>query len=117
MVLVISNNLSPYYEPYEFRHTCHLKCEQSDDIDALDFDDEHVDLDGESRRCTAVPFVGSKDFQTDIVARTFASIVKEVSQFWYSRFSSNSYLFSCEIDGICLPLAVCTYTTSLCHVK
>ncbi|XP_075524079.1 DExH-box ATP-dependent RNA helicase DExH8 isoform X1 [Primulina tabacum] len=78
MVLVISNNLPPYYEPYDFRHTCHLKCKQSDDIDALDFDDEHVDLDGESRMCTAVPFVGSKDFQTDIVARIFASIVKEM---------------------------------------
>ncbi|GFP85590.1 zinc finger CCCH domain-containing protein 31 [Phtheirospermum japonicum] len=78
--LIISNGAPIHYEPYEFQHTCHLKCALfNHEADALDLEDEGVeDDDIESRECVALPFVGPNDFQKDELAIKFASIVKEM---------------------------------------
>ncbi|KAI3449482.1 hypothetical protein Pfo_006147 [Paulownia fortunei] len=75
---VISNSVPIHYDPYDFRHTCHLKCVQNVEADALAVEDKDLEHDNESRECVAVPFVGPYDFHTDEVAIKFASIVKEM---------------------------------------
>ncbi|KAL3648028.1 hypothetical protein CASFOL_008996 [Castilleja foliolosa] len=78
--LIISNGDPIHYEPYEFQHTCHLKCALlNHEADALAVEYEGVeDENSESRECVALPFVGPNDFQKDELAVKFASIVKEM---------------------------------------
>lgn len=84
--LVMSNNIPIHYDPYNFRHACHLKC-VNEEADTLAVEYEDNEHDNELKECVAVPFVGPYDFHTDDVARKFASIVKEVPTLWFPWFS------------------------------
>lgn len=76
--LNISNGLPTYYDPYEYEHTCLLKCQPREVIDALDTDDGHLESEEESRKCIAVPFVPSKSFQSHVVSEKLENVIKEV---------------------------------------
>uniref|UniRef100_A0A6N2NES8 Uncharacterized protein n=1 Tax=Salix viminalis TaxID=40686 RepID=A0A6N2NES8_SALVM len=47
------NDLLTYYDSYEFKHTCLLKCQPKGDFDTVAVDDEPSQ---ETRKCFAVPF-------------------------------------------------------------
>lgn len=79
-----SDGLPSYYDPYEFEHICLLKCQQNGDTGALTADDAQFDPSHEAKKCFAVPFVASNNFQNNAVAKNFASIVKEVLSFAYT---------------------------------
>ncbi|KAL2518555.1 Zinc finger CCCH domain-containing protein 31 [Abeliophyllum distichum] len=74
---LLTGVLLSYYDPYVW-HTCHLECEQKGETDALDVEDEHLEVDSELRKCVAVPFAGYSDSQTDNMTRNLALIVKEM---------------------------------------
>lgn len=73
-----SDGLPTYYDPYEFEHTCLLKCEPHGDADALAADKEHVESSCKTKKCVALPFVASNQFQSNNVAEKFSSVIKEV---------------------------------------
>lgn len=73
-----SNGLPTYYDPYEFEHTCLLKSDPSQDMDPLDADSEHLGPSFETKKCVAVPFVASNQFQSNNVAEKLASLIKEI---------------------------------------
>lgn len=77
--LATSNGLPSYYDPYEFEHTCLLKCQPGGDRNARTVEDEHLEPSSEIRKCLAVPFVASNHFQTNDVVEKFATALKEVS--------------------------------------
>ncbi|KAJ6404192.1 hypothetical protein OIU84_012389 [Salix udensis] len=67
------NDLLTYYDSYEFKHTCLLKCQPKGDFDTVAVDDEPSQ---ETRKCFAVPFVAPSHFQTIKVAETLLNIIK-----------------------------------------
>lgn len=73
-----SDGLPSYYDPYEFEHTCLVKCQTKEDLDALEVSDHHLEPSHETKKCIASPFVASDDFHKNDVAKTFAGIIKEV---------------------------------------
>lgn len=76
--LVKCDGLPSYYNPYEFQHTCHLKCEHNEDGDVLAIaDDEHLDP-IKIRKCIDEQFVAPNHFQLDEVAEKLANIIKEI---------------------------------------
>lgn len=76
--LATSNGLPSYYDPYEFEHTCLLKCQPGGDRNARTVEDEHLEPSSEIRKCLAVPFVASNHFQTNDVVEKFATALKEI---------------------------------------
>ncbi|KAG5251837.1 DExH-box ATP-dependent RNA helicase [Salix suchowensis] len=69
------NDLLTYYDSYEFKHTCLLKCQPKGDFDTVAVDDEPSQ---ETRKCFAVPFVAPSHFQTIKVAETFIKTARLV---------------------------------------
>ncbi|KAB5515886.1 hypothetical protein DKX38_026534 [Salix brachista] len=72
------NDLLTYYDSYEFKHTCLLKCQPKGDNDIVIADDEHEEPSHEMRKCFAVPFVSPSHFQTIKVAENLSNIIKEI---------------------------------------
>ncbi|KAK9756945.1 hypothetical protein RND81_01G131800 [Saponaria officinalis] len=72
--LSASSGIPSYYEPYEFRHTCLLESQPSNDTSAL--------LEGnelsESEKCLAVPYVSSHHFRIHKMAEKFTNAIKEI---------------------------------------
>lgn len=77
--LATADGLPSYYDPYEFEHTCLLKCQQQADKDALPVDNEHPESSTEVMKCVAVPFVASRHFRTNDMVENLATTIKEVS--------------------------------------
>ncbi|GMN37996.1 hypothetical protein TIFTF001_007280 [Ficus carica] len=73
-----SDGFPSYYDPYEFEHTCLVKCQTKEDSDALEVTDHHLEPSHETKKCIASPFVASDDFHKTDVAKTFAGIIKEI---------------------------------------
>ncbi|XP_004290791.1 PREDICTED: zinc finger CCCH domain-containing protein 31 [Fragaria vesca subsp. vesca] len=77
--LSTSNGLPPYYDPYEYEHTCILTCQQPNgDTNALDTGNRHLEPSGETTKCVAVPFVASDHFRKNDVAKKLTTIVKQI---------------------------------------
>lgn len=72
------NDLPTWHAPYEFKHTCLLKCQPKGDNDTVVADDEHDEPSHETRKCFAVPFVAPSHFQTIKVAENLSNIIKEI---------------------------------------
>ncbi|CAK7348308.1 unnamed protein product [Dovyalis caffra] len=72
------DGLPTHYDPYEFEHTCLLKCLPNRDISTVVADDEDDEPSLETRKCFAVPFVAPSHFQTIKVAENFSNIIKEI---------------------------------------
>lgn len=81
-ILVASNGIPSYYEPYEYWHACDLSSEQNGDADALVVNDDDQELDNGIRKCTAVPFVSFSHFRMSEVTEKLATVVKEVD-IWF----------------------------------
>lgn len=77
--LVTSAGLPSYYDPYEFEHTCLLKCQHKEEEPEISTQDEPA---SEARKCCSVPFVPLSDFQNNDVAEELATVIKEVKPFW-----------------------------------
>ena len=75
------SGLPSYYDPYEFKHTCLVKCQPNEHIDAVAADEEGLESSSETRKCVSVPYVTSKHFHSYDVAKKFAEIIKEVVSF------------------------------------
>lgn len=75
--LASSCGLPSYYDPYEFRHECLLECQPSND--SVDLPEENES--NEMKKCIAMPFVSSHQFQSQSVAEKFANAIKEVAPF------------------------------------
>lgn len=91
---VKSGGLPSYYDPYEFQHTCRLKCEHIDeDGDVLDlYEDEHRDTVSNVQICTNEPFAVANSFQMDEVAANLANIVKEMRSIQFMEEISRDQL-------------------------
>ncbi|PON65915.1 Zinc finger CCCH domain-containing protein [Parasponia andersonii] len=74
----LSCGLPCYYDPYEFAHTCILKCQRKGDADALEVNDDHLEPSHKTKKCFAIPFVTSDKFNKTDVATKFAAIIKEI---------------------------------------
>ncbi|KMT06053.1 hypothetical protein BVRB_7g163800 [Beta vulgaris subsp. vulgaris] len=72
--LASSCGLPSYYDPYEFRHECLLECQPSND--SVDLPEENES--NEMKKCIAMPFVSSHQFQSQSVAEKFANAIKEI---------------------------------------
>lgn len=79
--LATSNGIPSYYDPYEFEHTCLLKCHPDGDTDEPSVDDEPLEPSNEIRKCLAVPYVASHSFQNGDVVEQLVATIKEVSSF------------------------------------
>lgn len=80
--LVTSAGLPSYYDPYEFEHTCLLKCQCKEEEPEISTQDEHDEPASETRKCLSVPFVPRNNFQNNDVAEELATVIKEVKPFW-----------------------------------
>lgn len=70
--------LPPYYDPYEFKHTCLFKSQPNGHSDVVAADEDNFELLSETKKCVVVPYVTLNHFNSDEVAKIFAAIVKEV---------------------------------------
>ncbi|KAL3827824.1 hypothetical protein ACJIZ3_016626 [Penstemon smallii] len=126
--LVISESLPLHYDPFEFQHTCDLEFVHQGISNALAVEDADLEHDCDPRKCVVVPFVGPYDFQTDEVARKFASIVKEMRMQLteYGSRQENGYSYDnghhvaggaplCRffINGLCNKGSQCYFSHSL----
>ena len=73
--------LPPHCDPYEFKHTCLVKCQPNEHIDAVATDEEGPESSSETRKCVSVPYVTSNHFHSYDVGKMFAEIIKEVVSF------------------------------------
>lgn len=73
-----SDGLPAYYDPYEFKHICHINCKAHGDRIVLTTEDEHFEPYPETNKCLAVPFVSSNHFHSKSVATKLANAIKEV---------------------------------------
>ncbi|KAL5791828.1 hypothetical protein ACOSP7_000422 [Xanthoceras sorbifolium] len=87
--LGISDGLPTYYDPYEYQHTCLLKCQPHKDIHTFVAEDEHLEPSCETRECVAVPFVASNHFRSNIVAEKLANVIKEIRAQYMEGISGN----------------------------
>ncbi|KAG6703938.1 hypothetical protein I3842_07G111000 [Carya illinoinensis] len=76
--LATSNGIPSYYDPYEFEHTCVLKCHPDGDTDEPPADDEPLHPSNEIRKCLAVPYVASHNFQNSDVVEKLVATIKEI---------------------------------------
>ncbi|WOG83786.1 hypothetical protein DCAR_0102964 [Daucus carota subsp. sativus] len=92
--LVKSGGLPSYYDPYEFQHACHLKCEHIElDGDVLDiYEDEHRDTVSKVQICTNEPFAVANSLPLDDVAVNLASIIKEIRSIQFVKEISSDQL-------------------------
>ncbi|KAF8392589.1 hypothetical protein HHK36_022934 [Tetracentron sinense] len=126
--LVTSDGLPSYYDPYEFKHTCLLQSRLNKDTNALSTADEHLDPVTEARKCIALPFVSSKDFQSNDVAETLATIVREIRVQYAEDTSGNQLKYEDDfeshvmngaslcrffINGMCNKGSECCFSHSL----
>lgn len=79
------HGLPPYYDPYEFKHTCLLKGQPNGHIDAVAAD-EDFEPSSETKKCVAVPYVTSNHFHSSDVAKMLATVIKEVVYFGFQVF-------------------------------
>lgn len=79
--LVKSDGLPSYYDANNFQHTCHLMSDQNENAGALVIN-KRLEQDPGIRKCIAVPFLGQNDFLENKVAKSLASVVKEVLLFF-----------------------------------
>ncbi|GAB4829881.1 hypothetical protein Ancab_019527 [Ancistrocladus abbreviatus] len=122
--LANSAGLPSYYDPYEFRHTCLLEYQPSDDAVAVSETDNH----GGIRRCLAMPFVDCGQFQSRSVAENFAGVIKEARVEHMQDSSDNEYGYTSEeglhvneeasscrffIRGVCNKGTDCLFSHSL----
>lgn len=97
--IVKSGGLPSYYDPYEFQHTCCLKCEHIDEDDVLDiYEDEHTDTVVKVQICTSEPFVAANYYHLDDVAVKLANIIIKIRsiQFVEEIFSDQLNLDECD---------------------
>ncbi|PKA57682.1 Zinc finger CCCH domain-containing protein 4 [Apostasia shenzhenica] len=82
-----SNELPTYYEPYEFKHICHLQSEAFEVDDNLINNNQIAESNANgdklgsssvTRKCVATPFVALGDFQSPSVAEKFKNLIKEI---------------------------------------
>ncbi|CAH9081302.1 unnamed protein product [Cuscuta europaea] len=76
--LVNSDGLPFYYYANNFQHTCHLMTEQCEDAGALIMDDEFLEQVPGIMKCAAVPFLAHSDFLENKVAKSLATVIKEM---------------------------------------
>ncbi|XLS96581.1 hypothetical protein HN51_039320, partial [Arachis hypogaea] len=69
--------LPPYFDPYEYEHTCLVTCQGDGNIDGVSAYEEGIKATGETK-CASVPYVTSEEFHSYDVARMFTKIIKEV---------------------------------------
>lgn len=84
--LVTSPGLPSYYDPYEFEHTCLLKCQHKEEEPEISTQDEPA---SEARKCCSVPFVPLSNFQNNDVAEELATVIKEI-RIQYTEDTSGS---------------------------
>ncbi|XP_041017233.1 DExH-box ATP-dependent RNA helicase DExH8 [Juglans microcarpa x Juglans regia] len=77
-LLATSNGMPLYYDPYEFEHTCLLKFHPDGDTDEPPADDEPLHPSNEIRKCLAVPYVASHNFQNSDVVEKLVATIKEI---------------------------------------
>ncbi|XP_010518482.1 PREDICTED: DExH-box ATP-dependent RNA helicase DExH8-like [Camelina sativa] len=71
-----SDSLTTYYNPNEFDHTCYIECQPSEGIYL--HSEEEDQSPPEVRKCVSVPFIPPNAFQANAIAKTMASIIKEI---------------------------------------
>lgn len=85
--LAMSSSIPIHFDRYNFQHLCNLTLIENKEANSLAVKEEELEHDNLTSTCVAVPFVGPYDFHADELARTFASIVKEVNSVWFSTSS------------------------------
>lgn len=75
------HGLVPYYDPYEFSHTCLFKSQPDGHSDVVSVDEEGFEPSNQTKKCVAVPYVTLNHLNSYEVAKMFAAIVKEVACF------------------------------------
>ncbi|KAK7344430.1 hypothetical protein VNO77_14013 [Canavalia gladiata] len=98
-------SLPPYYDPYEFKHTCQFKSESNAVIDVVTSDEEGLELSNETKKCVAVPYVTLNHFHSNDVAKMFAAIIKE-TRAQYTEDASSHQLEDFDVNGKSSP---CVY--------
>ncbi|KAF3436447.1 hypothetical protein FNV43_RR23539 [Rhamnella rubrinervis] len=102
-----SDGLPTYYDPYEFEHTCLLKCQLPGDTDALSVDDEQLEPSHDTKKCIAIPFVASNNFQSNAVAKKLATIIKEIKVQCTEDVAGNQYIdYGSYVNG---EASLCVY--------
>ncbi|VFQ78639.1 unnamed protein product [Cuscuta campestris] len=76
--LVESDGLPSYYSANTFEHTCHLMPDQCENAGALVMDDDLLEQDLGIMKCAAVPFLGQNEVLEYEVAKSFATVIKEM---------------------------------------
>ncbi|QHN84821.1 Zinc finger CCCH domain-containing protein [Arachis hypogaea] len=76
-ILSSFRGLPPYFDPYEYEHTCLVTCQGDGNIDGVSAYEEGIKATGETK-CASVPYVTSEEFHSYDVARMFTKIIKEV---------------------------------------
>lgn len=71
------HGLVPYYDPYEFSHTCLFKSQPDGHSDVVSVDEEGFEPSNQTKKCVAVPYVTLNHLNSYEVAKMFAAIVKE----------------------------------------
>lgn len=82
-------DLTPYYDPYKFKHTCLFKSQQDGHSDVVAADEEDIELSSETNKCVAVPYVTLNHLNSYQVAKKFAAIVKETRAQYQDGASSH----------------------------
>ncbi|KAF5744138.1 hypothetical protein HS088_TW08G00734 [Tripterygium wilfordii] len=97
--LGVSNSLPTYYDPYEFEHTCLIKCQPNEDT-GVAADDEHNETPCQTRICAAVPFVSSTHFQTKSISEKLTNIIKEIRVQYTEEASHIQHFNDVDISSI-----------------
>ncbi|XP_010545017.1 PREDICTED: DExH-box ATP-dependent RNA helicase DExH8 [Tarenaya hassleriana] len=76
--LSYSDAVPTYYKSYNFDHECYLECQLCEDTYLDAGDEENVEAPHGTKKCLSFPFVDPNAFETNAVARTMTSVVKEI---------------------------------------
>ncbi|KAI4374342.1 hypothetical protein MLD38_012349 [Melastoma candidum] len=88
--LGISDGFPSYYDPYEFQHTCLIKCLPNEDTDEAAQDEDNHFPTNVLQICISVPFVTTRHFNTKNISEKLAKIIKEIRAN-YSASCNNNY--------------------------
>ncbi|XP_057424207.1 DExH-box ATP-dependent RNA helicase DExH8 [Lotus japonicus] len=101
------HGLPPYYDPYEFKHTCLLKGQPNGHIDAVAAD-EDFEPSSETKKCVAVPYVTSNHFHSSDVAKMLATVIKEL-RVQYPDDASSHQPDGVDFDNFHVNEETCVY--------
>lgn len=76
--LGISDGFPSYYDPYEFQHTCLIKCLPKEDTDETALNEDNHLPTNDSQKCVSLPFVTANHFRTTNISGKLTMIIKEV---------------------------------------